>query len=101
MTAITMQCLLALASAALLFPPLAQAQHDHGMDGMDDMNTMVGGSMKMYLHLTPGDSVLFGPWVPKSDRAVIGTCVGVFLLAMIDRWFSATSAIMNAYWNKE
>lgn len=69
-----------------------------GMDGMG--GDMGGGTMKMYLHFTPGDSVLFGPWIPQTDRAVFGTCVGVFLLAMVDRWFSATTAVMNAYWNK-
>jgi len=56
--------------------------------------------MKMYLHFTPGDSVLFGPWIPQTDQAVFGTCVGVFMLAMVDRWFSATVAVMNVYWNK-
>jgi len=25
--------------------------------------------VKMYLHFTPGDSVLFGPWIPNIDRA--------------------------------
>ena len=69
-----------------------------GMDGMGDATG--GGTMKMYLHFTPGDSVLFGPWIPQTSKAVFGTCVGVFLLAMVDRWFSATSAVVNAYWNK-
>ena len=55
----------------------------------------------MHLHFTPGDSVLFGPWIPKTDRAIFGTCVGVFMLAMVDRWFSATAAVMNAHWNKK
>lgn len=68
-------------------------------DGMG--SGMEGGTMKMHLHFTPGDSVLFGPWIPNTSRAVFGTCVGVFLLAMIDRWFSAMAAVMNSYWNKK
>jgi len=91
MTAITMPLLFI--SVISLFPLLVLAQHDHG-------DSAEGGIMKMYLHFTPGDSVLFGPWIPQTDQAVFGTCVGVFMLAMVDRWFSATVAVMNAYWNK-
>jgi copper transporter 1 len=82
------------------FSSLALAHDDMDMDGMG-MGGMGGGSMKMYLHFTPGDSVLFGPWIPQTDRAIFGTCVGVFMLAMVDRWFSATAAVMNAYWHKK
>lgn len=67
-------------------------------DGMG--SDMGGGAMKMYLHFTPGDSVLFGPWIPNTSQAVFGTCVGVFLLGMVDRWFAAMAAVMNSYWNK-
>jgi len=56
--------------------------------------------MKMYLHFTPGDGVLFGSWIANTSRAVFGTCVGLFLLAMVDRWFFAMAAVMNSYWNK-
>jgi len=62
---------------------------------------MEGGMMTMYLHFTPGESVLFGPWIPKTDQAIFGTCVGVFILAMVDRWFSATAAVMIAHWNRK
>ena len=83
-----------------LFPSLVFAQQDQG-DDMGDMGDMGGGTMKMYLHFTPGDSVLFGPWIPNTDQAIFGTCVGVFMLAMVDRWFSAIVAVMNAYWHKK
>ena len=86
---------LVFASVIYLFPLLVLAQHDHGGGGAE------GGTMTMYLHFTPGASVLFGPWIPKTDGAIFGTCVGVFMLAMVDRWFSATAAVMNAYWNKK
>ena len=68
---------LAFASLICLFPSLVLAQHDHRGDGME------GGTMIMYVHFTPGDSVLFGPWIPKTDQAVFRTCVGVFMLAAV------------------
>lgn len=95
---------LGLTSLIYLFLPLVLAQHDHdmdGMDGMDGMGGVEGGTMRMYLHFTPGDSVLFGPWIPNTGQAVFGTCIGVFMLAVVDRWFSAITAVMNAYWNKK
>jgi len=91
-------------SLICLLLPLVLAQHDHGMDYMDDMDGMggmEGGTMKMHLHFTPGDSVFFGPWIPNTGQAVFGTCIGVFMLAVVDRWFSAIAAVMNAYWNKK
>jgi len=94
-TTTTMMALLAFAYSIQLFPLLALAQHNHGGSGTE------GGTMTMYLHFTPGESVLFGPWILKTDRAIFGTCVGVFMLGMVDRWFSATATIMNAYWNKK
>ena len=86
---------LALAFVIHLLPLSVFAQHDHGGDGVE------GGTMTMHLHFAPGDSVLFGPWIPKTDQAIFGTCVGVFMLAMVDRWFSATATVMNAHWNKK
>ena len=95
--------LLVYASVISLFPSLVLAQHDHDESsmGMDMGMGTEGGNMTAYLHFTPGDSVLFGPWIPKSDGEIFGTCIGVFMLAMVDRWFSATAAVMNAYWNKK
>lgn len=90
-TTATTMSLLVFASVICLYPLLVLA---HGMGGDTG-----GGTMTMYLHFTPGDSILFGPWIPKTSRAVFGTCVGVFLLAMVDRWFSAMAAVMNSYWN--
>jgi solute carrier family 31 (copper transporter), member 1 len=74
------------------------AQHDDMGDGMG--SDMGGGTMKAYLHFTPGDSVLFGPWIPNTSWSIFRTCVGVFLLAIVDRWFSAMTAVMNSYWNE-
>jgi len=58
-------------SSGVRFPlssSLALAQHDHRGDGMDGMGGIEGGTMKMYLHFAPDDSVLFGPWIPNTDR---------------------------------
>lgn len=91
--------LLVFTSVICLLPLLALAQNDHG-DDMGMGSDMGGGTMTPYLHFTPGDSVLSGSWIPNTSRAIFGTCVGVFLLAMVDRWFSAIAAVMNSYWNR-
>ena len=101
-TKTTTTSFLVFASVLHLFSSLVRAHGDSDkMDGTMMGGTMTGGTMTMYLHFTPGSSVLFGPWIPETDQAIFGTCVGLFMLAMVDRWFSAIAAVMNAYWNKK
>lgn len=73
----------------------------NGMDmSMDGAMDLTMGSMTMWMHFTPGDTVLFYGWVPTSAGAMVGTCIGLFLLALIDRWIAASRAVMEAYWSK-
>lgn len=60
----------------------------------------MGGMMMPWLHFTRGDSLFFMAWVPLSTGAVIGACIGLFLLAIIDRWVSAMRAVMQLYWSR-
>lgn len=90
-----------------LYLPLALASlaaaHDHsnGMDmSMDGSMSLDMGNMLMYLHFTPGDMVLFLGWVPRSAGAMIGTCISLFLLAIVERWISACHAVMSAHWSR-
>ncbi|KAI0691595.1 CTR copper uptake transporter [Earliella scabrosa] len=86
---------LALSSTALA--------HDHGngMDmSMDGPMDLAAGSMTMWLHFTPGDVLLFYGWVPRSVGAMVGTCIGLFLLGIVDRWIAASRAVMEAHWAK-
>ena len=31
---------------------------------------------------------------------MVGTCIGLFLLALVDRWISACRSVMEAHWSK-
>ncbi len=77
------------------------AAHDNGMDmSMDGSMDLAMGQMLTYLHFTPGDMLWFLGWVPQSAGAMAGTCVGLFLLGVVERWFAACSAVMQAHWAK-
>lgn len=73
----------------------------NGMDmSMDGAMSLASGSMLPYLHFTSGDNVLFLGWVPKSAGAMVGTCIGLFMLALVERWVAACRAVMEAHWSK-
>lgn len=42
----------------------------------------------------------FVGWVPKSVGAMIGTCIGLFLLGVLERWMSACKSVIEVHWNK-
>ncbi|KAL0060940.1 hypothetical protein AAF712_012277 [Marasmius tenuissimus] len=72
---------------------------DNGMDmDMDMPMPLASGNVLMYFHFTPGDILWFEGWVPKSTGAMVGTCIGLFLLAMVERWISAMRGVMEGYW---
>ncbi|KAH9926640.1 CTR copper uptake transporter [Epithele typhae] len=73
----------------------------NGMDmSMDGGMDLAAGNMLMWFHFTPGDILWFYGWVPRSTGAMVGACIGLFLLAMVDRWISAARAVMEAHWSK-
>lgn len=77
------------------------AADDNGMDmSMDGPMDLVMGQMLPYLHFTRGDMLWFMGWVPQSVGAMVGTCIGLFLLAVVERWIAACSAVMQAHWAK-
>ncbi|KAH9913205.1 CTR copper uptake transporter [Fomitopsis serialis] len=81
-----------------LFAPVAQAA-SNGMDmSMDGAMDLASGNMLTYLHFTPGDILWFQGWVPGSAGAMVGACIGLFLLAMVERWIAAARAVMQAHW---
>ncbi|KAJ7164393.1 CTR copper uptake transporter [Mycena filopes] len=84
---------------ALLLPALVHAA-ENGMDmTMDDGMTLANGTMMTVLHFTPlVDTLWFAGWVPQSGGAMAGACIGLFLLAVIDRWVAAVRAMMTAHW---
>ncbi|KDR77916.1 hypothetical protein GALMADRAFT_65303 [Galerina marginata CBS 339.88] len=76
-------------------------QADNGMDmSMDGAMALTGANMVPYLHFTPGDTLWFLGWVPKSKGAMVGTCIGLFLLALVDRWLASIRATAENYWRR-
>lgn len=67
---------------------------------MDDAMNLASGNMLSYLHFTPGDILWFQGWVPASAGAMVGTCIGLFLLAMVERWIAAARAVMQGHWTQ-
>lgn len=75
--------------------------NDNGMDmSMDGPMSLAVGNMFPYLHFTPGDNLWFLGWVPRSAGAMVGACVGLFLLALVERWIAACRAVMEVHWSR-
>ncbi|EPQ55533.1 hypothetical protein GLOTRDRAFT_138434 [Gloeophyllum trabeum ATCC 11539] len=77
------------------------AAHDdmNGMDmSMDGAMSLASGQMLTYLHFTPGDILWFQGWVPKSTGAMVGACIGLFLLAILERWIACIRALADMAW---
>lgn len=94
---------LAIAISLLLTEVLVGAHtHSEGVDMSTDGSTSLAmGNMVPYLHFTPGDTIWFKEWVPMSTGAMIGTCIGLFLLAIVDRWTTAISSTVEIRWSKK
>ncbi|KAJ6458579.1 CTR copper uptake transporter [Mycena vitilis] len=90
-----------LALALPLLPLAARADTVNGMDmSMDDGMSLAAGTMKPYLHFTRGDVLWFAGWVPQSAGAMAGACIGLFILALVDRWLAAVRGMMEAHWRE-
>jgi len=89
----------------LLLLATSLAPNAYAMNGMDmDMDgamALSSGNMLSYLHFTPGDTLWFQGWVPLSKGAMFGACVGLFLLALVDRWLAAIRAMAEVGWRKQ
>ena len=74
--------------------------HDNGMDmNMDQGMAMNVGNMIMYLHFKPGDNLWFLGWAPSSASAMFGTCIGLLMLSIAERWLAAMRGVMEAHWH--
>ncbi|KAJ8588992.1 hypothetical protein M405DRAFT_862515 [Rhizopogon salebrosus TDB-379] len=74
----------------------------NGMDmSTDGSMALAVGNMLTYLHFTPGDNLWFLGWVPKSTGAMVGTCIALFLLALVERWIAACRGLMEHHWHKQ
>jgi len=71
------------------------------MDGMDMGGMASGGMMSPWLHFTLGDALWFKSWVPQSKGALVGAAFGLFLLAIVERWFASMRALMELHWREQ
>jgi len=91
--------LLRLAVLAVL--PQVIVADSNGMDmTMDGPMDLVMGAMKPYLHFTTGDMLWFMGWTTVSKGSLAGACIGLFLLAIVDRWIAACRSLMEVHWRK-
>ncbi|KAI0082231.1 hypothetical protein K474DRAFT_1671342 [Panus rudis PR-1116 ss-1] len=68
------------------------------MDGMDGTTDHMEGMMTPWLHFVGGDYLLFKSWHPSSPGAIAGACIGLALLALLERWLSGVRAILDRRW---
>ncbi|KAI6110729.1 CTR copper uptake transporter [Pisolithus croceorrhizus] len=87
--------------ACLLYHAQRCLGSDNGMNmTMDGSVELATGQMLPYLHFTLGDTLWFLGWVPQSRGAMFGACIGLFLLALLERWLAVCKAIIEVHWNK-
>ncbi|KAJ6534492.1 Ctr copper transporter [Mycena vulgaris] len=56
--------------------------------------------MMTALHFTPlGDTLWFAGWAPQSGGALAGACIGLFVLALFDRWVASCRKTLEAHWS--
>ncbi|KAL5535004.1 hypothetical protein ACEPAF_3095 [Sanghuangporus sanghuang] len=76
--------------------------HDNGMDmSTDGAMDLASGNMLTYLHFTSGDILWFQGWVPSKAGPMVGACIGLFLLAVFDRWVSAYRGLIDSHWYRQ
>ncbi|KAK7692768.1 hypothetical protein QCA50_004401 [Cerrena zonata] len=56
--------------------------------------------MTPYLHFSGGDNLLFKSWRPSSVGALTGACIGLILLAVLDRWMAAVRGLLEVRWEQ-
>ncbi|KAJ6502883.1 CTR copper uptake transporter [Mycena vitilis] len=66
---------------------------------MDSTTNTTMGMMMTALHFTPlADTLWFAGWVPSSGGALAGACIGLFVLALLDRYVAAMRVLLSARW---
>ncbi|ESK82948.1 copper transporter [Moniliophthora roreri MCA 2997] len=94
-----------IALLCFLLPVLGHGQEpsaDTEVDSaMHSESESAGSGMQMmmsYFHVTLGDTLWFEGWVPKTNGALAGAAIGLFLLAILDRGVAGARGIMEAHW---
>ncbi|KAJ3842972.1 Ctr copper transporter [Lentinula raphanica] len=69
------------------------------MDMDSSSSTNMTMMMKNYLHFTAGDNLLFQTWHPDSSGAIAGACIGLVVIALLERWLFAIRSGLESYWH--
>jgi len=56
--------------------------------------------MVPYLHFTGGDNLFLAVWAPTSRGDIAAACIGLLLLAMVERWLAAVRMVFDHHWHK-
>ncbi|KAL1739458.1 Ctr copper transporter family-domain-containing protein [Schizophyllum fasciatum] len=54
--------------------------------------------MLPYLHFQGGDFLLFKAWAPRSSGAIAGACIGLVVLAIVERLITAWRSRLEDSW---
>jgi len=65
-----------------------------------DMGAMGNMTMVPFMHFQAGSPIWFLEWMPTTTGAVVGASIGLFLLAIVERWLSAMRIVMEAWWRR-
>ncbi|KAH7104490.1 Ctr copper transporter [Auriculariales sp. MPI-PUGE-AT-0066] len=62
--------------------------------------SLVQGTMFSSFHVSLGETLWFEGWVPQSKGALAGAAIGLFVLAVVERWISSIRVVMEAWWKQ-
>ncbi|EIN13571.1 hypothetical protein PUNSTDRAFT_79204 [Punctularia strigosozonata HHB-11173 SS5] len=65
-----------------------------------DNTTVTVAMMTPFLHFTSGDALFFKAWTPSSAGALAGASIGLFFLAVFERWLAAMRGVLAIHWHK-
>jgi copper transporter 1 len=84
----------------LLNLTLATAQDDSMDSSMDGaMAPDSDQGMMSSLHFRPfADNLWFSAWMPESPGAMVGACMGLFFLALVDRCVAGVRGMAERAW---
>jgi len=54
--------------------------------------------MTTWFHFTPGDTLWFQSWIVSSPAKLFGACLGLFVIAVLERWLAATRIVLEGRW---
>ncbi|CAE6488774.1 unnamed protein product [Rhizoctonia solani] len=68
--------------------------------GMDMDSEMM--MMTPYFHwMANADALYFKSWVPRTPGALAGACIGLFFLAIFERFLGGAKGLIEAWWRRQ